>query len=171
MNRLRALVEKAFLFAWAVIGLLAVTCKVARGQQGPPPVMTSFRTQSTVKLDPSLGWMTEYSQPFIYELWWAEIAACEGLPLDWAKVRRVQFFQVNAPKFVPVDIEAVVLAITYDSDQVFIANPYIWNRSLVSHEMLHLLLKWAGDPTWYFHNPDRYARCGLRASGEPPPNQ
>ena len=154
-----------------VLILPAITSRVAKGQQGPPPAMRSFETSTNVKLDPSLAWMSEYSQPFIYELWWAEIAACQGLSLDWEKVRKVQFFQVNAKHFVPDVTPASVLAITFGEGQIFVAYPYIWNRSLIEHEMLHLLLKLAGDPNWYLHNPWRYWRCGLVPSGEPPPNR
>lgn len=160
-------------FAWFVGSLLFMLSVAAKlgAQQGRPPVMHGARTKNTEKLDPTLPWMSEYRAPFIYEVWWREIAACEGLPLPIEKVRRVQYFQVNAPDFIPDEVDAIVYAVTFDEGQSFIAYPYIWNKALIGHEALHLLRLWAGDPKWYDHNPRFYDRCGIRAMGVPEPNQ
>lgn len=158
---------------WFLLCLLPAITQKVEGQQGKEPAMREFRVESLNKSDPSLQWMSEYRQPFIYQIWWQEIAACEGLPLPWEKIRKVQFFQVNAPSFLPKDVGAVVYAVTYgDEEQVYIANPLIWNRAIVEHEVLHLLRMWAGDPTWFNHDPHWYGeRCRVPASGEPPKNE
>lgn len=193
----RAIARLGRFLAGIAVALLAVliaesiTSEDADAQQGKPPTMHEFRVERPVKVDPSLDWLSEYRQPFIYQLWWQEIAACEGLPVPWEKVRRVQFFQVNAPSFLPKDVGAVVYAITYGDSrpdsirarvptpplgrfdsQVYIANTLIWNRAIVEHEALHLLRMWAGDPFWYDHSDVYYgARCRVPASGEPPVDQ
>lgn len=163
----------ASFFKWAffAVFLLPAISKTMLGQQGAKPVLTEVRTQNPYPLDPTLPWISEYKQPFIYQAWWFEIAACQHLPLDQVKAARVQFFQVNAPDFIPKDVDAIVLAITYDIGQVYVANPLIWNKALVQHEQTHLLLKWAGDPNWFRHDPRRFTACGLMIGGPPPPNQ
>lgn len=139
-------------------------------QQGAPPVMKSARTWNTVKLDLTLPWVSEYRPPFIYQVWWAELAGCEGLPLPMDSVRKVQYFQVNGPDFIPDDEQSIDFAVTYDVGQTFVAEPYIWNRALIKHEALHLLLMWAGDPKWFHHDPQFFDRCGVVSSGVPPEN-
>lgn len=161
---------KYFIFA---VFILPLVDKALLGQQGRPMFMDRARTRYDYKVDPTLPWISEYRQPVIYQIWWQEIAACEGLPLDVRNVDHVQFFQVNAPDFIPKDMDAIVYAVTFgEQEQVYIANPYIWNRAIVEHEALHLIRKWAGDPYWYDHSPQFYGeRCRVPSSGTPPPNQ
>lgn len=170
MKILRVLREYAEMFAFGVCVLPAIT-KTCEAQQGRPPFMQTFQTRNEAKLDPSLPWMSEYRPPFIYQVWWREIADCEGLKIPPDSLKQVQYFQVNAPSFVPEDVPYVVYAVTYENGQTFVAEPYIWNESLVKHEFLHTLLRWAGDPLWYEHDPKRFMSCGLRIAGEPPDNQ
>ena len=165
----RVLVEYAWLAGFLILALPAFAKMGA--QQGRAPVMPGAATNNAVKLDPSLPWVSEYAPPFIYEIWWREIAKCEGLPFPVERARQVQYFQVNAPDFIPGDVDAIVYAVTYEQGQTFVAYPYIWNKALVKHEFLHLLLMWAGDPKWYEHNPHFYDRCGVASVGVPEPNQ
>lgn len=157
---------------WAVFAFvfLPILDKHLGAQQGRPPLVTSVQTDNEIKLDPKLGWISEYHAPFIYQLWWRQIADCEGLPLPADSLKKVQYFQVNEPDFIPDGVDAIVYAVTFEADQTFIAYPYIWNESLVKHEALHLLLRWKGDPNWYLHDPVRFSSCGLRIAGQPPPN-
>lgn len=164
---------KRLLWWLAALVMLVVPERCILAQQGHPMVMNRAATPNDEKLDPSIGWISEYQQPFIYQIWWAEIAECEGLPLDTERARHVQFFQVNAPEFIPPDVPAVVYAITYGEvyeGQIYVAFPYIWNKQLVSHEMLHELRLLAGDPNWADHDPRFYGQCHQKVSGEPEPN-
>lgn len=162
-------------FAWFVGFCILVLPAFAKlgAQQGHPPVMKTFASQNDEKLNPNIPWMSEYRQPFIYQVWWAEIAQCEGLPLNPEQARRVQFFQVNAPDFIPEGVNAIVYAVTFGEvydGQTYVAYPFIWNKQLIEHEMLHLLRAWNGDPEWENHDPRFYARCNLKSAGEPAPN-
>jgi len=78
------------------------------------PLVKSVQTDNEVKLNPSLGWISEYHAPVIYQLWWREIADCEGLPLPLDSLRKVQYFQVNGPDFIPEGIDAIVYAVTFE---------------------------------------------------------
>lgn len=163
-------------FAWFLGFCILVLPAFAKlgAQQGHPPAMRTFASQNDEKLDPTIPWISEYQQPFIYQVWWAEIAQCEGLPLDPERARRVQFFQVNAPDFIPENVPAIVYAVTYGEaydGQTYVAYPYLWNKQLISHEMIHLLRKLAGDPNWMDHDPRYYGRCRMMSSGTPEPNQ
>jgi len=143
-------------------------------QQGHPPVMTEAWTKNEQRLDLSLPWMSEYAQPFIYQVWWSEIANCEGIPFNPDQTSKVQFFQVNGPDFIPGHTVAIVYAVTYGEafdGQVYVAEPYIWNKALVEHEMVHMLLKLAGDPRWDIHDPKLFERCGITTFGPPLPNK
>lgn len=155
----------------AIIALFLIFCFARAGhcQQGPPPVLTDVFTEFETKLNPSLDWISEYKAPPIYMQWWSELANCEGLPLPADSLRKVQYFQVNAPTFIPNGVDAIVYGVTYENDQTYVGYSWIWNRSLITHEALHLLLKWSGDPNWYDHGP-RFEQCGLRTYGPPPPN-
>lgn len=144
------------------------------GQQGHLPVMLGASTRNTDKVDPSLPWISEYKPPAIYYLWIQQLASCEGLPFDLERIRKVQYFQVNAPLFIPDGVDAVVYAVTFAEafdGQTYIGLTWVWNRALVSHEALHVLLKLAGDPRWYEHDPARFEKCGLHIYGPPEPNQ
>lgn len=157
-------------FIGQVLFFLAVASSM-EAQQGHPMAIGSVRTEFDDKINPELPWVSEYAQPFIYQLWWSEIAQCEGLPLPVEKTRKVQFFQVNAPDFIPQDVDAVVYAVTYGQSydgQTYVAYPYLWNRLLIEHEMLHQLLMWWGDPLWFDHGP-RFETCGLHTYGPPTP--
>lgn len=160
-------------FAWFLGFCVLVLPSLAKlgAQQSPKPVVSNVATSNSKKLDPTLPWMSEYHAPFVYQLWWGEIAACEGLPLPLDKELAVQYYQVNGPDFIPDDLEIVVYAVTYDVDQTYVAYPYIWNKALVTHEAVHLLRLWAGDPRWWDHDPRFYGKCNLRSIGPPPPNQ
>lgn len=161
--------------AWWLFALAfsVVPERCVQAQQGHPPIMHDFASQNDKKLDPTLPWMSEYHQPFIYQVWWNEIAQCEGLPLDPERARHVQFFQVNATDFIPEGVPAIVYAVTFGrvyDGQTYVAYPFIWNKQLIEHEMLHLLRAWNGDPQWDNHDPQFYARCNLKSAGEPEPN-
>ncbi len=153
-------------FIGSLIFFLAIAAQMG-AQQGKPMVMKDASTSTYEKLDPTLPWISEYHAPVIYHIWWSEIARCEGLPVPWDKVAKVQYFQVNAPDFVPEDVPVVVLAVTYEEGQTFVAYPHIWNKTLIQHEAVHFLRLWAGDPNWTDHNPRYYERCGIVAAGTP----
>jgi hypothetical protein len=166
---MRKLRDLAWFVGFCILILPTLVSKLG-AQQGPRPIVKQVATDNPIRLDPSLPWLSEYSAPFIYQKWWAEIAQCEGLPLPADSLRKVQYFQVNGPDFIPDDLDAVVFAVTYQNNQTYVSEPYIWNEALIKHEALHLLLKWAGDPTWYMHDPIRFLSCGLSIAGEPAPN-
>lgn len=107
--------------------------------------------------------VTEYSQPFIYSVWWGEIASCEGLPVpDSALQASVQFFSVPTPYFAS-EFQGM-LAGTYDYEPaVYIGAPYVWEEGIVKHEMLHMLLHWEGFELKNFHPAELFERpdCGI----------
>lgn len=152
---------------------LALFAASASGQQGHPPVMLGASTENAEKLDPTLPWISEYKAPPIYYSWIQELAQCEGLPFNLDRVKKIQWFQVNGPDFIPFGVPYVVYGITYAEafdGQTYVAYSLIWNRQLVKHEALHSLLKMAGVPTWNEHDPRYFERCGIKTYGPPDPN-
>lgn len=151
--------ETIWLFAYALIILAAVCTKVAKGQT--QPVVGTFWTETTAPFDTRLPRFSEYRAPPIYKEWAREIAECEGLePLPDSVFARVQFFQVNAPFFRYEENGMVVLAVTfYRTRQVFLGSPYIWNESLIKHEILHLVLEANGYHFGNFHPIEIFGRC------------
>lgn len=141
------------------------------GQQGHPPVIVRDPSV-TARVDSTMPVESEYTAPAIYYVWVAEVAACEGLPFPLDKFRKVQWFQVNADVFSIPKIGVVYGAsfATAYNGQVFVVNRYMWNRELVRHEAMHLLLYWAGVPNWDEHDPQYYTHCGLVIRGRPPRN-
>lgn len=172
MTRLRQVIlEYLWLLAFLFLVLPVVT---AEGQQGPPAIIAVDTTLTQGALvNPSLPRISEYRPPAIYIEWVRAVAACEGLPFPEEKFRRVQFFQVNARDFYPPRSDDAAYAATFAtaySGQVYVAYPLIWNRQIIGHEALHLLLYWSGDRKWYEHDYQRFTSCGLAIGGEPIPN-
>lgn len=121
---------------------------------------------------------THYDEPAIvmrfdqsekYARWWAEIAACEGLPLP-PQSRDVVFFAINVREYHPIGADGWSIGSSLvETGQIYLAFPYIGNESIVKHEMLHHLMHWANDkpdPDIYV-DPDHPAyRYGTRAAGK-----
>jgi hypothetical protein len=116
--------------------------------------------------------LLEYHPPAEYEKWWMEIAQCENLPLP-ERHFFVQFFAVNGREFTVLNDPFTPpwafsgWAIGYAdpwSDQIYIAFPYMREEVIVKHEMLHQLMKWAGERPG--HPESRYGlkdigKCGV----------
>lgn len=113
--------------------------------------------------------VTEYTPPFVYHQWWAEIADCEGFPVpDSAQEHSVQFFSVPASLFA-FNIGSM-LAGTFDGEpSIYMGAPYVWEEGIVKHEMLHVILHWAGFEFLNWHPPEFFEKCGIHTYGNPHP--
>ena len=111
--------------------------------------------------------VTEYSQPFIYSQWWAEIAICEGFPPpDSAAQHSVQFFSVPSSLF--AFNLGTMLAGTFDHEPaIYMGAPYVWEEAIVKHEMLHMILRWAGFEFLNYHPADFFEKCGIHTYATP----
>lgn len=102
----------------------------------------------------------------MYDRWWHEVAACEGLALPDV-YQLVRYVQINYAYFdLPADDPAPpgsgILGHSFVAEwQMFVAIPYRYDEEVVKHEMTHFLLYWAriaygGHPRQYFSG-----RCGF----------
>jgi hypothetical protein len=154
-----------------IVVLPAITSKVAKGQQRPPAQHEAH----------PVGWagfpvmeisipVTEYSAPFIYSLWWSEIAACQGAPMpDGQMQKSVQWFVVASNHFTLDDNQGGILAGTYpDAATIYMGQPYVFDEGTVKHEMLHMMLFWAGYRFKNFHPKELFERpdCGISIVGK-----
>ena len=76
-----------------------------------------------------------YREPAFYADWWAEVAACSGLP----RKRAWAFGAVRAGTF-PVEGTAQVAYTFARTRIILVVQPGADKRALVEHEMLHALL-------------------------------
>jgi hypothetical protein len=145
---------------FAILAMLiaeSVTSEDTEAQRTPPQMITDLRP----------GWqevVLEYPSPPVYEQWWREIATCERLPLPPRHVL-VRFFAVNGREFVILNDpftspwESPRWAIGYADpweDEIYLAFPYLLEEMIVKHEMLHQLMKWAGEEPG--HPESRYGK-------------
>lgn len=161
----------------ALLGFLAAT---AGAQDVPKDIRTDL---GAPPVQPLLPLVSQYAAPVVYEQWWREIAACEQLPLP-PEHFQVRFFAVNATRFVDllrpqfgydIFVKRIVvmwaLASSYlDDGSIFVAMPYKLERAAIAHEMLHHLMRWAGEPAG--HPPARFERsdCGVSTVYRRPPS-
>jgi hypothetical protein len=144
--------------AFLIVILPAITSKVARGQiLRPPPVL------AVTEIRPGQGPLVvmEYAPFDIYEQWWKELAACEGLPLSYRRFG-VQFFVLNVREYC-YGGGWIIGNAELQADQIYLAFPYMMDESLVKHEMLHLLMYWNGEQT--SHAPRWYGEMGVGKCG------
>lgn len=114
---------------------------------------------SDLKISPMYGDATLYFPDSTYDLWWHEVAACEGLQLPSYYVL-VRWVEVNYPYFIvdedPPPPGNVTLGHSFMRDlEVYIAAPYRRDPVIIWHEMTHFLLYWnriaaGGHPMPYF---------------------
>lgn len=82
----------------------------------------------------------EFEAPPQYESWWAEIAACQRLPLS-PKYRDVRYFVANVREYY-TDKWAIATTIAH-KNEMFFAFPYVVDKAIFMHEALHFLMHWA----------------------------
>lgn len=144
----------------AIIVASLVTSGNAGAQQRPAPKHRAYNYGDAAD---SLA-VREYTQPFIYSLWWAEIATCEGLPVpSSAQQASVQWFIVPSNFFTMDEfIGDPMLAGTWDKEpSVYMGYPYVYEQPTVMHEMLHVELRWAGYDFKNFHPVELFENCGI----------
>lgn len=130
-------------------------------QQRPLPQHVAYdSTMAEVRL-------AEYSQPFAYSVWWGEIASCEGFPVPTQKQQlSVQWFRVESGFFWMDSPILGMLAGTYDQEpSIYIGAPYVWEKALIQHEMMHMVLHWNGFEMGNYHPPEIFESCGLHTYG------
>ena len=144
-----------WLLALAV--LLAPATTEAQGKLPPVVIPAGW-----AKVDWALPDMSEYGQPAIYESWWLEIGACEHVIVPLELTRRVHFVYVNSPTMI-VDLQGGIYGYaSAPSFTVFLALPELYHKSVVMHEMLHMLDYWNGiDEGKTYHRTDRFETCGI----------
>jgi hypothetical protein len=141
------------------IALPAITSKV-QGQQRMPPVLEFGVRPGYSPI------LLEYPAPPMYEDWWKEIAACEGLPLPPEHVQ-VQFVALSAREFFPLDDPGWAIGYAHVwSGQLYLAFPYIGDKTIVMHEMLHFLLWWSEGRLG--HSEERYGKKDIGKCGVVP---
>lgn len=148
--RVRLAILAAMLFASA-----------ANAQQRPPAQHKAYDKD----MNPVA--VTEYSAPFIYSVWWGEIASCEGFPVPTQKQQRsVQWFSV-ASSFFGLDNPIFgMLAGTWDEEpSIYMGAPYVWEKGTVEHEMMHMVLRWNGFEMGNYHPPEIFEVCGIHTYG------
>lgn len=98
-----------------------------------------------------------YREPAFYAAWWAEVAACSGLP----RRRAWRFGVVRAGTF-PVDGVAQIGHTFARSRTILLTQPGADKRALVEHEMLHAVL-YDNDSTYAGEHPDNFfgGKCPL----------
>lgn len=153
---------------------LLLLAPVASGAQ-----LHTFRVpRSVAMVDSTAAPTARYVHDEIYERWWREIAACEGLALPPAHAF-VRWFYINALFFadsaVALEEEHAGRDVTWLAAgsylfemQTFVALPYLYDEEVIKHEMLHWLLMWSGIAV-DGHPVPYYGRCGVYAkySGSP----
>lgn len=154
MKRLAEFIRSYVWLAWFALCVLPLVVAEDCGAQ-KPPVIRLMRPDSIVA----------YSQPAIYATWWREIAECEGLESFPDITPLVHFFEVKAPDFLVVGVGSV-LGATFPLDgQIFIATPFLWDKRLVEHEMMHILLWLNGYNFGEYHPAEFFDVCGLKPWG------
>lgn len=152
---------------WLAALMLLASCVVGVhtcSAQKPPVLRLAL---PIVKIEPERAEIFPYSQPRIYLDWWEEIANCEGFELPKG-YEKVQFFAVNATTFVPVSPFPMQTdyAVTFPvASQIFMAQPLIWYKKVVMHEMLHWIL-WQNEIDFGpYHPAEFFDVCGLAPWG------
>lgn len=146
----------------AMILAESVTSEDGYAQQRPGPQHIAYDVGVWgLPMQPSLR-VTEYSQPFIYSLWWSEIASCEGFPVpDSAEQATVQFFSVPSSYFALGQMRGMLAGTYAHEPSIYMGAPYVWDEGIVKHEMLHVILGWAGYEFQNFHPAEFFERCGI----------
>lgn len=113
----------------------------------------------------SLRKFWEYGQPKIYEAWWHEIAACERIKLPESH-KQVRFFEVNGAAFMPAEFPLWLDGATYPAiSEIYLATPYVLNKEVVTHEMLHWIIWTDGYRLINQHPIEMFEVCGLHRTG------
>lgn len=152
---------------WLAALMLLASCVVGvpAFAQKPPVLRLALHV---VKVEPLKAEIFPYSQPQIYNDWWQEIADCEGFELPDG-YEKVQFFAVNAEDFVPVapfPMQTDYAATFPEAGQIFMSQPLIWSKKVVSHEMLHWILWQNGLDFGRYHPAEFFDICGLAPWGK-----
>jgi hypothetical protein len=142
-------------------------------QTKEPPGVPYFKIEGDAdKVAPAFNWWFELNPQPEYDRWWHEIAACEKLPLP-DTYKKVRWFAINAKVFAPPNekgdtTEILPTAVAYTwrwGPELWLTLPLLHLEWLVKHEMLHLLMFWAGELPG--HPPERFEICGLRIFYDP----
>lgn len=91
-----------------------------------------------------------YREPAFYADWWAEVAACAGLP----RARAWRFGAVRAGSF-PVEGTPQVAYTFAKTRTILVVQPGADKRALVEHEMLHAVL-YDNDSTYAGGHPAEF---------------
>lgn len=115
------------------------------------------------KIEPRLPWVSEYSQPAIYAVWWEKIATCEKLILPVELAKAVHFVQINSETFTRGQHPEWLYGYTQpEALTIYLAQSVAHEYETVAHEMAHLLAYWNGIDTGLdYHPPDIFETCGL----------
>jgi hypothetical protein len=140
--------------------LLMIACAEAGAQPGRPPQLDYGVRPGYSSL------VLDYPEPAEYEVWWHEIAACERLPLPPIHFQ-VQYFAVAAREFWPMTEGGWAIGYAHVwGNQLYLAFPYLDDKAIVEHEMLHFLMYWQGEEPG--HPESRYGEIGVGKCGVVP---
>jgi len=78
-----------------------------------------------------------FDPPDIYRFWYRETAQCLGGTA--ASFDGIDWYLVPGDGWVSPNLHRPIVGAYYPSDEIFIAEDYRFQRSVVSHEMLHYL--------------------------------
>lgn len=143
---------------------LALAAAPVAAQQNPVG-MVSFSYDTAAAQIEGLPVSSDYEPYAMYLGWWKETAECAGIPLPpAARIDSVRFIFVNAERFVPLPQSRgerkTVDAITYGAaEQIVVAVRQVKDKAKITHEMLHQLLYWFGEPDFDSHDRPEFKKC------------
>lgn len=149
---------------WILAPLFALAAHACSAQvPAKHSLRSSVRGNDSVRVVPSLPWVTEYVPPSIYDTWWKEIAECEKMPLPIALTKTVKWVQVNSVTFRVGRQQGRTYGLAdVDHTTIYVALPSVLDPSVIKHEMVHMLDWWYGeDEGDDYHPQDRFEVCGL----------
>jgi len=165
---MRRLGERLWYYLVFAFCVLPRFCETAEGQVpvfAQHSLRASVRPNDSVKVNPSLPWVSEYDAPAIYTEWWKEIAACEHLILPVELEQAVHWVQVNANSFHvgPEDPNSTWGLTDAAKLTIYVAQGSVGDREVITHEMVHQLDYWQGvDQGEDWHLSDQFDKvCGL----------
>jgi hypothetical protein len=151
---------------WIFISLLVTS--LAQAQVDTTKSIWTIRTIDSVGLNELMPMISQYYPPKIYAKWLIDIATCEGLPLPSIdQISKLTFWEVNAESFqINADTTMVLLGVVDGSNnRVYIAYPQIWDKETISHEFLHMLLRWNfGEKYRNQHPLEYFGKCHMHVS-------
>lgn len=149
-----------------ILGLLLCIVPVTTNAQATDTLQIT--TPDTTRYNPGIPMLSEYSRPPIYDRWFKQIAACEGLPLPpQSEIDKITYVVVNSDRFSSDSTGVLYDAVMLNRKYLMIVRlPSVWDYDVIAHEFLHFIL-WYQYGTKYevspnIHPSQYFSRCNIR---------